>query len=593
MTDPVTVFLLVFAGLLVVGTLGERIFVRTGVPAVIWLIALGLLVRVTGIVPAAVVTGLAPFFAALALVIILFDAGTHLSGSEEAALAPPDLRRAQLLGVIGFAATATVVALFSQALYGLDILPTWSWAHAFMLGSLLACGASEVFLPSLAGAGVRAELGTLLRRESAITKALAVAGTVVCLDLLSPQVATGGAGLALLAGFGFALAFGSVAGIAWIVGLQRLAGDPPAALPDARRLDRDARNYGFTLAVMLVLYVLTEAAGGAGPLAVLVFGVTLGNADALLRLLRRRPDHAQHADDAAATEVIHAALGGHERALALIRTLVFTMVGLSLTAPPWGPLVMGVALGILLLVCRLAVARFTLTGLEHGERSIIATSAPRGMATVALATLPLADAVPGAAAMLTLVLAAVTTSIVLFTVGLRQMQASAAGLALRPVATPPLRPEGPTLGSLIAAEVAASHAVPVAAMSATEIRAPTMRAFDEPSDARSPEPPRAAPQPATMPAAQRPTPALPLSEPLEENPLDSAMARALSRRPEEVPPTRRRPLDDDDSFEHFAGPPSVEPTELPATPASPGSDLVEPPLQLGDDPDEPVGSQRR
>ena len=36
MTDPVTVFLLVFAGLLVVGTLGERIFVRTGVPAVIW-----------------------------------------------------------------------------------------------------------------------------------------------------------------------------------------------------------------------------------------------------------------------------------------------------------------------------------------------------------------------------------------------------------------------------------------------------------------------------------------------------------------------------------------------------------------------------
>jgi cell volume regulation protein A len=238
-SDPVTVFLLVVAGLLVVGTLGERVFVRTGVPAVIWLIALGLLVRVVDIVPAAVVTGLAPFFAALALVIILFDAGTQLSGADEGGLTGPDLRRAQLLGFSGFAATVVVVALFSQLLYGLDILPTWSWAHAFMLGSLVACGASEVFLPSLEGAGVRAELGALLRRESAITKALAVTGTVICLDLLSPRVETGGAGLAMLAGFGFALAFGSVAGIAWIVALQR---------PHRRHRRRAARGPGASTA---------------------------------------------------------------------------------------------------------------------------------------------------------------------------------------------------------------------------------------------------------------------------------------------------------------------------------------------------------
>ena len=81
-------------------------------------------------------------------------------------------------------------------------------------------------------------------------------------------------------------------------------------------------------------------------------------------------------------------------------------------------------------------------------------------------------------------------------------------------------------------------------------------------------------------------------EPLEENPLDSAMARALSRRPEEVAPTRRRPLDDGESFQHF-GPPIVELTESPATSTSPSSDRVEPPLQLGDDPDEPVGFERR
>ncbi len=601
MTDPVTIFLLVVAGLLVVGTLGERIFARTGVPEVIWLIALGLLVRVTGIVPVAVVTGLAPFFAALALVIILFDAGTQLGGAGEAApIRALDRRRAQLFGVAGFAATVIVVALFSQALHGLDILPTWGWAHAFMLGSLVACGASEVFLPSLARAGVSAEIGALLRRESAITKALAVAGTVVCLDLLSPQVETGGAGLAMLAGFGFALAFGSVAGVAWIVALQRLAGDPRAALPEAGRHDRDARNYGFTLAVMLVLYVLTEAAGGAGALAVLVFGVTLGNADALLRLLRRG---AADESDAAA-EVVHAALSGHTRAIALIRTLVFAMVGLSL-APAWGPLVMGVVLGVLLLVCRLAVARFTLTGLEHSERSIIATSAPRGMATVALVTLPLAHAVPGAEAMLTLVFAAVTTSIVLFTVGLRQMQASAAGLMSRPSGSPQVRPQGPTLGSLVAAEVASHHvlpAVPAPAaapqLSATEIRAPTLRAFDEVSEShaiapRVPEPRAARPQPTPAQRAEGMMHTLPRIDlsagPMDadaEDPLATAMHRALSRRPEEVTQTRRRPTSEDDSFARFTGPPAAD--EAAALLADLHS-AAEPPLQLGDDPDEQPG----
>ena len=225
MSDPVTVFMLVVAGLLVVGTVGEQVFVRTGVPAVIWLIVLGVLVRVAGIVPAPVITGLAPFFAALALVIILFDAGTNLTGQTgEGGLAPETRRRAQLLAFIGFAVTVVLVALFSLAVAALGILPRWGWPHAFMLGSLVACGASEVALPSLLARRGFDEVTALLRRESAITRALAVTGTVVCLDLLSPRVASGGAGLAMVAGFGFALAFGSVAGMAWVVALHKLAG---------------------------------------------------------------------------------------------------------------------------------------------------------------------------------------------------------------------------------------------------------------------------------------------------------------------------------------------------------------------------------
>jgi cell volume regulation protein A len=476
-SDPVTVFMLVVAGLLVVGTVGELVFRRTGVPSVVWLVALGILVRVAGIVPPAVITGLAPFFAALALVIVLFDAGTNLTGKPDEGnsasdpsrgLDPATHKRAQILAFAGFAAITTLVALFSQALHGLDILPTWSWAHAFMLGSLVGCGASEVFLPSLPGLGASDEALAVLRRESAITRALAVTGTVVCLDLLSPRIAVGGAGLAMVASFGFALAFGTAAGVLWVIALQRLSAD-------------HARNYGFTLAVMVVLYVLSESAGGAGPLSVLIFGAVLGNAGALLRVLRR----GNTSTDADPGEAVRAALGGHARTIEFVRILVFAMVGLTL-APPWGPLVMGVALAFLILVSRLAVARFALHGLEQRARNIIGTSAPRGMATVALVTLPLAHAVPGAREMVALVFSAVTTSVLLFTIGSWELRRH--GGAPRPIAA---RPPNTSFAASIAADVAASHpamVLPAEARPLAARPAPTPAPTPAPSGAPTPTP---------------------------------------------------------------------------------------------------------
>jgi hypothetical protein len=204
---------------------------------------------------------------------------------------------------------------------------------------------------------------------------------------------------------------------------------------------------------------------------------------------------------------------------------------------------------------------------------------------------------------LTLVFAAVTTSIVLFTVGLRQMQASAAGLMSRPSGSPLVRPQGPTLGSLVAAEVASRHvlpAVPAPAaapqLSATEIRAPTLRAFDEVSESHAlavPEPRAARPQPTPAQRAEGMMHTLPRIDlsagPMDadaEDPLATAMHRALSRRPEEVTQTRRRPSSEDDSFARFTGPPAAD--EAAALLADLHS-AAEPPLQLGDDPDEQPG----
>ncbi len=96
-------------------------------------------------VPPATIAALAPFFAAVALIIVLFEAGRDMVFGA----ASDQVGRARKLALAGAALVVPLVALFSLALAGLHLLPVWGWTHAFMLGALMLCTAPEVFAPTL------------------------------------------------------------------------------------------------------------------------------------------------------------------------------------------------------------------------------------------------------------------------------------------------------------------------------------------------------------------------------------------------------------------------------------------------------------
>ena len=76
---PVEVFLLCIAAVFLIGVVGELVFARTGVPDVVWLIVVGVFMGpVFGLVERNMLMGIAPFFGALTLVIVLFDGGVRL-----------------------------------------------------------------------------------------------------------------------------------------------------------------------------------------------------------------------------------------------------------------------------------------------------------------------------------------------------------------------------------------------------------------------------------------------------------------------------------------------------------------------------------
>src|SRR5687767_2713376 len=133
--DPVWLFLLAIAAIFLIGALGEVTFQRTNIPDVIWLILAGIVLGpVAGFVTRAQLDAIAPYFAALTLVIILFESGSALKLSELSRAAP----RSMLLAVLSFGSTVTLVAVVSMVAVWLDLLPkSWSWTHGVMLGTIL------------------------------------------------------------------------------------------------------------------------------------------------------------------------------------------------------------------------------------------------------------------------------------------------------------------------------------------------------------------------------------------------------------------------------------------------------------------------
>lgn len=390
--EPVTVFLVAIACLLAAAAAVRPLAQRTRVPEALWLIGLGVGMRASGLASPATIAALAPYFAAIALIMVLFEAGRDMAfeaGSEQ-------VGRARKLALVGAILVVPVVALFSQALHGLALLPTWSWTHALMLGALLLCTAPEVFTPTLIQ---RAHPGVVatLERESALTGALAIAVTAICIDLLSLRVGEGEAFTTIAAGFGLGLAFGAFAGLLWVTAIRRVG--PGRGV------------YPYTLAGLLGLYVVTDTLGGIGALAVLVFGAVVANAGPLVAAMFRPRGAAVEAAD----EDFRAALDDHGRTVEITRVLLFTFIGLGL-GPPWGLVAMGIALGLLLVVLRLLAARLALRGLPEREFSALALGWPRGMVVAGLAALPHAAAVPGTESLTTLVFTAVATTCAAFAV---------------------------------------------------------------------------------------------------------------------------------------------------------------------------------
>jgi len=391
--DPVAAFLLTIAGVFLIGTLGEIVFRRTGVPDVVWLIVVGMaLGPISGTLSTQRLSAIAPYFAALTLIVILFEGGSRLRITElgQAAL------RALLLALVSFVFAAVALAVLSMALKQVKLLPAaWSWYHGFLLGSILGGSSSIVVLPAVGQARVPAKLANLVGLESAFTDAFCVVGAATLISLLTPTAAAALEPVpALVRSLGIGLAAGAVGGGLWLLALHVLH-ESEYASP-------------ITFAALLILYVIIGETGGSAALGILTFAVIVGNAGWIGKRVGFSGDVDLGED-----------VRGFSRQLAfIIKSFFFTFMG-AMLAPPWSLIALGVVLGLVLLAVRVpAVWLATRAGEFSGtERRLVTVCLPRGMAAGVLATLPASAGVANTEWLPVTVFSAVVTTILLFAGG--------------------------------------------------------------------------------------------------------------------------------------------------------------------------------
>lgn len=391
--NNVALFLLSIAGIFLIGALGEIIFQRTNIPDVIWLIVAGIVLGpVTGLVTRPTLDSIAPYFAALTLVVILFEGGSALRLSELSRAAP----RSGLLAFSGFVFSVITIAVISKLAAWVGFLPSgWTFQHGLLLGAILGGSSSIIIMPAMSQARVEQKLANLVNLESALTDALCVVGTSAIINvMLHGKASPGAAAESLMRSFGIGLVVGLVAGLVWLLFLRFLRSSEHA--------------YPVTLSALLILYVIIDRLGGSAAMGILTVAVILGNAPSLSKKIGL----------AEAVELDTSVRGFHRQMAFIIKSFFFVFIG-AMLGPPFSLIVLGVLLGGVLFLARIpSVYLSTLASdLDEHQKKMAAVAMPRGMAAGVLATLPVSAHVPGTNNLPVIVFACVFTTVLVFAVG--------------------------------------------------------------------------------------------------------------------------------------------------------------------------------
>ncbi len=367
------------------GVAGEAFFKRTGIPDIAFLMVLGVIIGpVLGIIQTDTVLEIVPYFAALALIIIMFDGGLNLDIKQIMKTA----HFALVLAILGFVLSMVIVTMLAH--YGLG----WEWLDSILLSSIVGGSSSIIVFSLVRQIRVSEETKSMLSFESALTDILS---TIVAF-IMFEAVLSGRFDLDLLG-----VTFGNAVAVGLLLGLG--VGIPWMYV--TTKLSNAQHSYMLTLGILFVLFFLARSFGESGALTALVFGLMLGNRYRLSRYLRfKLPDIST--DDTM-----------HNQLTFLVRSFFFVFVGLLASFGQIEYIIFGIIATFIIYFGRTILTKISLTKkFSQLDRKVTSVMIPRGLAAAVLATFPLTLGLPNGEAYPQIVFFIIMASVIITTVGL-------------------------------------------------------------------------------------------------------------------------------------------------------------------------------
>lgn len=382
---------IVFVGLLIfMAHFFVALFDKIRVPDVLYLILIGLILGpILRVVRPEDFGKVGHVFTTIALVVILFEGGLDLGIAQ----LRKSWRETVFITFLSYFISAGLLSVTIYYLTDLDL-------HASLFVSAVLAGpAPSVIIPLVKNLRLKDSSKTTLTLESSLGEALCIVIALAVLEAYKvEEVRVGRVIGSLIASFLFAVVLGGIGGYIWSVLLNKM---------------RQLRNAIITTpSFAFILYGMADFLGFSGPIAVLTFGIVLGNIQTLsIQWLEKRLN---------LTPLVHNETEKlfFGELVFVVKTFFFVFIGLSVEFSDYRSMAFAVSLTGILLFSRFAAVRLSVDrATPKNEALLMSVLVPKGTAAAVLAGLPLQLGIAGGDLMQNLSYGVVTFSI-LFTAAL-------------------------------------------------------------------------------------------------------------------------------------------------------------------------------
>ena len=337
------------------------LFEKTRIPDVLLLILIGIILGQVLDLNSSSFGNYGLLLSTLALVLMLFDGGSHLSFD----IIKNTLNRCITISLITFFATTLVTFLIINYFLGYGILPS------LFAGTVLGSISPAVIVPIIKMLNVSDKAKSMLVVESAITDVLSIIVSLGIIGAITSNQNTflGFIGMEIIARMICSILLGFGAAILWSAILEKVRQFP--------------NNIFTSLAYLFILYGLCENLAWNGPICILIFGLILANAKQIPLSVLKGFGTNKLAEFSALEKTLFSEV------IFIVKTFFFIYLGISIEFGNIGYLFIGLIITIAIYAIRLFITKLVITDdFTFRSAKLISFIIPKGLAAAVLAEYP-------------------------------------------------------------------------------------------------------------------------------------------------------------------------------------------------------------